>query len=194
MLIIQEFIMKRKSLFFLALISLLFFWTCKGQPGDVYFAFDWYSGYLESIYSSDTNIPNTVTDETYYMTEPGTYRAEWKYTSDTTGYYLYYNIRADEGTLFLDGADNFFLLELYYDGYYSYTYTQRALADNSELLKEFIETSSEMKDKSAESGESMIIAGPFDTEGMEQVDLFSYTETKGGYTLTATYGVYVPLE
>jgi hypothetical protein len=170
----------KKWIWLLPLAALFAFSACT-ISGNVYLAFDWVSAPWD-WYGTDRNIdtPNpadTLYAKHYYLTKEGDYY--FAYTHDDIWWYdIYYTLTAHRG-IDAPGQDALFMMYLNAGTYPTFWQTQGLGGASASSPSPSARTA-------AQSG------GSFDKSGYEYRQLGEYTQTQGGYTLTARTGVWGP--
>jgi hypothetical protein len=89
--------------------------NCVGQNGNAYQKYRWDES-LRRIYDSNPSTPETVYNNEYFPTNPGSYYMEYT-TITNKSWYMYYTIEINEGKPFFDdGDDIWYELRLYSTG------------------------------------------------------------------------------
>ena len=99
----------------LLVLALVWLVGCQGPSGEAYQKY-WWAGSLGYIQDTNPSTPETIYNDVYFSTQPGSYYVQYQ-AFDGSEWYLYYTITVEPGGLFLEpGPDNWFEIGLYSTG------------------------------------------------------------------------------
>lgn len=126
---------KKYVLFFISVsLMIVILNSCTGQDGNASLKY-WWANSLLYIFETNPSTPQTIYNDVYFQTNPGSFYME--YTAfNNSSWYIYYTITIDEGQpLFIDGDDIWFEIGLYSTGPVLYEWDNARIIEINLLAK-----------------------------------------------------------